>query len=228
MLSVDASLPSANKYWTRRRLAMYGFPLDLDGQADRYVEGAFSAHQSIMELALTDRRTGRFIGQTRRFRCLAENARNLPGFSGAPIVDIDLDCVVGVQGSYDEEPASRGPEKHLVLGTPLCRLQQIWPQFQKKCSAVILDPSSPPVDRVGEARLSAYRSWLKKQCEESVDLVGLPAEEGWAITLNHVYVPLTTLRPAEAKSTLGRSDPASCFGTRSAFPSTSTNCTTRW
>jgi hypothetical protein len=205
LLSVNTALAIAGDYWAKQRFAMYGFPVDLEGTADRYVEGQFSPRQSITEVALTDPSTGRFTFRSWRFRCLAQNAHNLPGFSGSPIYDIGLGCVVGVQTNYEEAPVSRGrEEKHLVFGTPLCRLQEVWPQFAKRCGAILLDPAFPPPDRDRELRLSGYRQWLKKQCEHSLDLLALQPEEGLAVrlnavTLNHVYVPLVTLRPAEAE-----------------------------
>src|SRR5438552_3952639 len=74
---------------------MYGFPVGLMArQTAMWKEN--SAPDSRLRNALTNPSTGRFIGQSRRFRCVAENARNLLGFCGSPIFDIELDCVVGV------------------------------------------------------------------------------------------------------------------------------------
>jgi hypothetical protein len=53
----------------------------------------------------------------------------------------------------------------------------------------------------------SYRNWLQKQCAD-IDLLGLKSNEGQAVRINNVYVPLTT-QAADQKDDPGvdRSDP---------------------
>jgi hypothetical protein len=105
---------------------------------------------------------------------------------------------MGIVGQYDS--VDKGENSFLFrvrnhLGSILGQLpiaQGGQPEPATPSGTVPARPTIPP----------AYLDWLKSQCA-GIDLEGLKVQQGQAVTLSHVYVPLTT--PAERTVEAARS-----------------------
>ncbi len=142
-----AELPSHDvlRVLSGRHVAVYGFPINSqgNGQEERRVVGVLHSGEPLKQETRYDEQSGDVVGLTEELRCKADNAHDLAGISGAPILDVVTGLVIGVQHSY------RGGSDDLVCGSPLGYLQAICPDFAAKTAATWL-VKKPKSSRIGE------------------------------------------------------------------------------
>jgi formylglycine-generating enzyme required for sulfatase activity len=207
MLPVDLSTKEMSRYWFGRVAVIYGFPFSRIGNGTRLLIGQFHAGQPVEELPCTDPETGETLRDpatgrhnwTVRLRVHAENAYELAGISGGPIVDVETGCVVGVEHSYKKHQRGDDPSYHMVYGTPLCRMASLWnDKLAAELGIAVLDSSSD-----AKPKKQNPAAYLKELFEKTgrIDIRGLEVGSGRAYRfgIDKIYVPLRTASPDPRK-----------------------------
>jgi Trypsin-like peptidase domain len=150
LLPTDGPTSENVKFLAGRDVMIFGYPVQKKGQEERLVKGALYETQPLKPSQLNNPATGKLdkSSATLELVVVGENAHGLPGISGAPIVDIASETVIGIQHAYDEDCSGPKHGTHFVYGSPLNLLIERWPEFQSSCGAIRLgsrpnDPGDP-------------------------------------------------------------------------------------
>jgi hypothetical protein len=150
LLPTDGHTTENLKFLAGREVVIFGYPVQTKGLEERLVRGALYETQPLKRSQLNNPVTGKLdmSSSTLQLVVVGENAHRLPGISGAPILDIASETVIGIQHSYDEANSGPKPGTHFVYGSPLNLFLERWPEFQDSCGAIRLesranDPGDP-------------------------------------------------------------------------------------
>lgn len=126
-------------FFAGRSVCAFGFPFEHGSQESRLVPGMIDSAQPLVERDWKEQygtSDPGIAGLTEWLRIHTDdNATQLPGISGAPILDLHSELVIGVQHSYI-------PRSKIIYGTELMPLAQIWPSFRKLARAIDLNVSA--------------------------------------------------------------------------------------
>lgn len=140
-LSLAMPFHQRNRFWAGRPVCAFGFPCEMTGQGERFVDGNIDSTQPLVAVDKKDlggagaNITGtiewlRFYG--------GERAKELAGISGAPILDRETGWIVAVEHRYI-------PELNIVYGTEIARLLKKWPEeLRKRAKPLPLTLPPPP------------------------------------------------------------------------------------
>lgn len=115
------------QFWKHRKMLIYGFPREeverFEGQVGRSIDGEIDEWEPFVPADTT--RGPYIVGEAEWLNFHAqkkEQAELLKGISGAPMLDYETGCVLGVEHSYV-------PERNTVYGTELALLLKKWPKL---------------------------------------------------------------------------------------------------
>lgn len=134
----------AQQYFASRSVIVRGFPNTHDGYRNKVeTHGQLAADQAIQDIRLSRQEDGQRV----ELVFSTNSVRDLPGLSGAPIIDQATGWVIGVLQSYISHPPEDQKEQQpgvvlmSVYGAPLGLLAERMPEFAKLCEML---PPEPP------------------------------------------------------------------------------------
>ena len=156
-LDPGAAWQSRCRSWAGRRACVFGFPVRGERLEGCCLEAAVDASTPLVTLTEATPEGGQAPAERLN---LVANRRlsSLEGMSGAPILDLQLCCIIAVQGSYDVQAVLGGDGRHYVegsgrlLGSEIAQLVDKAPAVAKRAGFVKLE--------YGRPKAAAPPTWL--------------------------------------------------------------------
>jgi hypothetical protein len=176
LLLADGLTTENVEFLKGRPVVLFGYPVGDKGVEGRLVSGQLYDKQPLKPHTLRNSGTGKLDVQssTLELVVVGENAHELPGISGAPIVDIESKTVIGVQHSYVARDSGPRAGTHFVYGSPMNLIVERWPDFPSACDARRLKlPATEPEEYSQKIRLK-LKELLRALEGKTIEHHGIP------------------------------------------------------